>query len=727
MLRILSLLMLILIISNSFGQDNLPKGMTEYEKSIWDDYIKNYPIDKGTTPPELKPRTPAEFEENQGVIVTWTQYTNNLREIVKHAKESVKVYIVCSNPSSVTSYLAQGGVNTNNIEFVVADYNSVWVRDYGPQSIYLQGTNQLAFVDWVYNRPRPADDLIPVVMANYLNLPIYQMTVSPNRLTATGGNFMNDGFDKGFSSNLILSENSSLTEAQIDTIKKRYMGISPYVKMTVLPYDGIHHIDMHMKLIDEETLLVGQYPTGVSDGPQIEANINYILNNYQTPYGRPYRVVRIPMPANENGQYPSQGSDYLTYTNSTILNNLVLVPIYGLSTDNVALNIYREAMPGYKVVGINMRNVISASGAIHCITREIAANDPIFISHAPIRDTMYYIPEGYLITANISSTTGIQSATLCWSANTTQGFEEIAMEFVNDNYEAYIPSSNIDGDLFYYIKAVNNNNKTICKPLVAPAGLYRFHAYGSGEDYNFDFNASPLIAFEGDEITFTFENNGVETNTFAWNFGADAYPQTSDTEGPHIITYLTSGSKTVTLTVNGTMTIRKNDYIQINDRPLHNVSISVVGNGNVTPILGNYQFPYGHSIRLTANPDEKWKFTKWLVNNEEFTDNPIKIEITQDITAVAHFELINSISEIDHKGINIYPNPADESLSIQFNEMANVNSIRIADMSGNIVTDINSISGLNHIEIDLSNYTSGIYFVLITTESGVEAFKLVKI
>ena len=39
-------------------------------------------------------------------------------------------------------------------------------------------------------------------------------------------------------------------------------------------------------------------------------------------------------------------------------------------------------MPGYKVVGINMRNVIPASGAIHCITREIAANDPIFIAHA---------------------------------------------------------------------------------------------------------------------------------------------------------------------------------------------------------------------------------------------------------------------------------------------------------------------------------------------------------
>ena len=719
--------MLILIVSNSFGQGNLPKGMTEYEKSIWEDYIKNYPFDRGTNPPDQTPRTPAEFEENQGVIVTWTQYTSNLREIVRHAKESVKVYIVCSNPSSVTSYLSQGGIDTNNIEFVVADYNSVWVRDYGPQSIYLHGTNELAFVDWVYNRPRPKDDTIPIIMGNYLNVPVYQMTATPNRLTATGGNFMNDGFGKGFSSKLILTENSSLTEAQIDTIKKRYMGISPYVKMTVLPYDGIHHIDMHMKLIDEETLLVGQYPQGVSDGPQIEANINYILNNYQTSYGRPYRVVRIPMPPDENGKYPSQGSHYLTYTNATILNNLVLVPIYGLSTDNEALNIYREAMPGYKVVGINMRNVIPASGAIHCITREIAANDPIFIAHAPIRDTMNYIPGGYLISANISSATGIQSVTLCWSADTTLGFDEIAMEYVNNNYEAYIPSSNVDGDLFYYIKAVNNNNKTINKPLVAPAGLYRFHAYGSGEDYNFDFSTSALTAFVDEDITFTFENNGVEANSFAWNFGKDAYPQTSNSEGPHIVTYLTSGSKTITLTVNGTMTIRKNNFVQINDRPLHNISISVVGNGSVTPLQGNYQLPYGHSIKLTANPDENWKLSKWVVNNEESSDNPINIGITQDITAIAHFEWFNSISKINQKGINIYPNPANESLFIEFNETDNVNSISITDISGNIVTNINSFSELNQIEIDLANYTSGIYFVLINTDNGVEVFKFVKI
>ena len=121
---------------------------------------------------------------------------------------------------------------------------------------------------------------------------------------------MVDGLGTAFSSKLILDENPSLSNSQIDQIMHSFMGIDRYIKMETLPYDGIHHIDMHLKLLDEETLLVGQYPSGVSDGPQIEANINYILNNYQTPFGNPYKIVRIPMPPDASNDYPNAGGYY---------------------------------------------------------------------------------------------------------------------------------------------------------------------------------------------------------------------------------------------------------------------------------------------------------------------------------------------------------------------------------------------------------------------------------
>lgn len=71
---------------------------------------------------------------------------------------------------------------------------------------------------------------------------------------------MSDGFGTAFSSMLTDQENPTLTASQIDTIMKKFMGINRYIRFPTCPYDGIHHIDMHMKLLDEETLLVGQYP-----------------------------------------------------------------------------------------------------------------------------------------------------------------------------------------------------------------------------------------------------------------------------------------------------------------------------------------------------------------------------------------------------------------------------------------------------------------------------------
>jgi hypothetical protein len=92
-------------------------------------------------------------------------------------------------------------------------------------------------------------------------------------------------------SKLILSENgpgnpygvSVKTEAQINNIMNAYMGISRYVKMDNLPYDVIHHIDMHMKLLDEETLLVDNIHPVLPVANRIKPQ--YVLNNFQTCFG----------------------------------------------------------------------------------------------------------------------------------------------------------------------------------------------------------------------------------------------------------------------------------------------------------------------------------------------------------------------------------------------------------------------------------------------------------
>ncbi|MFO7526244.1 MAG: agmatine deiminase family protein [Ignavibacteriaceae bacterium] len=474
MKKILQLLLLSIVLSSiNFAQD-LPKYMTEEEKILWQTYVPSF-NPEFAAPPPVPVRTMAEWEELQGLMLTWTSHTTILREIVRHAQPECRVYIVCSDSNTVKNFLTSGNVPIYNISFLIYPFNSIWIRDYGPWSVYAEGSDSLYIIDWVYNRPRPSDDNISLLFANDMNIPIYQTTVEPNRLVHTGGNFMADGFATGFSSKLILNENSGKTEAQINAIMNSFMGIDPHIKMDNLPYDGIHHIDMHIKLLDEETLLVGQYPPGVSDGPYIEANLQYVLNNFQTAYGKPFKVVRIPMPPDQFGRYPNAGGYYRTYTNSVIVNKTVIVPTYDLQYDTTALRIYREAMPGYNVVGIDCNAIIPQGGAIHCIVKEVGTYNPLFISHSPVRDTLF-TNEQIEIKAIIKNQSGIAQADLFWSSDTSLGYSSVAMNYLSgDTLVGFIPSQTQQGEVFYYISAESVNGKTMTKPMTAPQGFYKFY------------------------------------------------------------------------------------------------------------------------------------------------------------------------------------------------------------------------------------------------------------
>ncbi len=477
-----SLLVPICLFTFSASAQQLPNYTTEAERMF--EYTP--PAATGyTTPPVSEVRTPAEWEEIDGLCIRWegTWVRPLLREIVRNAAEEVTVYIVTESQNSVSSYLNQYGVDQTNVVYVDEPSNSIWFRDYGQWNVYTEDVDSLLWVDWIYNRPRPQDDVVPVALADLLDIPLYQTTEQPYDLVNTGGNFMVDGFGTAFASELVLEENdatndfgqSNHSEANVDQIMEDFMGIERYIKMPTLPYDGIHHIDMHMKLLDEETILLGQYPAGVADGPQIESNINYVLNNFNSVYGTPYKVIRIPMPP-EGGQYPDTWGDYRTFTNSVFVNNTVLVPIYEEQWDTTALRIYREALPGYKIVGLDCNQIITASGAIHCITKAVSSNDPLLISHQPLNDQIFSTTD-YQIDALIKHADGIANATVYWTTDTTQAYSSIAMSLTNateHTWTGHIPYQQAGEQVFYYVHAEALNGKQQNRPMPAPEGYWKF-------------------------------------------------------------------------------------------------------------------------------------------------------------------------------------------------------------------------------------------------------------
>lgn len=426
-----------------------------------------------------------EWEELQAVVITWTSFQAILANIVRELQPECRVIIVCNNPTTVQNYLSNQGIDPQfNITYHVAPFNTIWVRDYGPNPVYANNVDSLYLVDWIYDRPRPLDDVIPFQIGALLDLPVMSMSAPPDDLVHTGGNFMADGIGTGFSSHLVLDGNgpankygfSNHDEGAIDALMKKYMGIDTYVKMANLLFDGIHHIDMHMKLLDEQTLMVGEYPPGIADGPQIEANLQYVLSNFTTPFGTPFRIVRIPMPPDHLNRYPHQNGHYRTYTNSLIVNKTVLVPTYEEKYDTTALRIYREAMPGYRIQGINCNQIIPSGGAIHCITKEIGVHDPLRIVHLPI-DGEVFAPQGIPVEAIIQHRDGIAEAFVYYSSDTLAGFDYVVMEQEVGNpdvWTGFIPWYEEGTQVFYYIEAIAASGKVQRRPMPAPAGHWNF-------------------------------------------------------------------------------------------------------------------------------------------------------------------------------------------------------------------------------------------------------------
>ncbi|CAN5415016.1 hypothetical protein BH11BAC1_BH11BAC1_08480 [soil metagenome] len=483
MKKILHLLLLLVSVTG-FSQ-SLSHRMSETEKLQMGDYLRSIQQNQTTsgiiTPPSSPVRASAEWEEIDGLIIAWTSYTPILKDIVRYAQTETQVLIVCSDSNAVITYLTSNAIPLTNVHYIIAPFNSVWCRDYGPWNIYTNEVDSLALIDWIYNRPRPKDDTMPSAIKRYTNLPMYSTTTSPWDLVHTGGDFMCDGFGTGFSSKLILSDNTTAagfgvnhTEAEIDTIMKNFMGIDRYIKMETLPYDVIHHIDMHMKLLDEETILMAEYPPGVADGPQIEANLNYVLANYNSVYGTPYKVIRIPSPPDASGNYPDNGGDYRTYANAVFVNKTVILPFYATQYDTIAVRIWQEALPGYRIVGINCNTIIPSLGAIHCITKEVAAADPLLISHQALHDT-YNTTTTYQVDALIKHRSTIATAFVYYRTDTLMAYTQTVMTSADGiHWTGFIPAQTAGTRVYYYVEATSVSGKTQVRPMPAPAGYWKF-------------------------------------------------------------------------------------------------------------------------------------------------------------------------------------------------------------------------------------------------------------
>ncbi len=446
--------------------DGLPKGMTPEEE------LRRHEIGMTftpTDPPTGPVRGFAEFNRLQGVLI---RYPLGIPlSLVAAMSEHSTVYTIVSGTwqqNQATNAYNGAGVNLDNCEFIIAPSNSIWTRDYGPWFI-ADGNNEIAVLDFPYNRPRPADDAIPQAVANHLGLERYGMNV-----VHTGGNYMTDGMGNAASTDLVWTENGNNQTFVLQQMAD-FTGVTNYHVTIDAQGAYIKHIDTWAKFLDVDKILIAEVPSWHHRYWAYEQVADYFAEQISA-YGTPYQVYRV---------YTPQGQPY---TNALILNERVYVPITNSSWDSAALEVYEEAMPGYEVLGFT--GSWQSTDALHCRVKDISDIEMLHISHIPMHGTHEHQPE-FEIEADIIPYSGEElfadSLFLIYKANVNE-FDTVPLFHKNQNtFFGNIPVSPGDTLITYYFSAGDASGRKETWPLIGAPGARSFNIEGAPDTFLVEF------------------------------------------------------------------------------------------------------------------------------------------------------------------------------------------------------------------------------------------------
>lgn len=337
--------------------------------------IKSY--ERDTNLPRSKAlsyRAGTEFEKLNAVLMRWpfdwaSQKDKWAEMVDAMSYANVLVYMwvnTVSQREDAKSYLTQHGVSTNHVKWVVEKTDDVWMRDYGPQFVYDHNSAMWGLVDFHYYSFRPNDDDTPLVISNALGVPrVNRQTM--NVVYTEGGNINHDGLGCIVYSKRTYNRNPGVSTAVIDQrIMSAFQDHTNIVPQDpTLDWTG--HVDVFAKIVNEDTVLVGQYDPDETDY-QILEDCATLFESSTNGAGNPWNIVRIHQP---DVYYISFIWPVVrTYTNSLIVNNVLLMPSYDIPYDATAQAIYEQLLPGITVFPIDASDIIWSGGAWHCVTME---------------------------------------------------------------------------------------------------------------------------------------------------------------------------------------------------------------------------------------------------------------------------------------------------------------------------------------------------------------------
>lgn len=328
---------------------------------------------------------PAEWEKQSGVQLTWpddqTDWADMLDEVVpvyeQIAKEVLvrgKLLIVCRSASKLPVFLRERKFNLIICEM---DINDTWARDHGGITVVEDGSPVLldfCFNGWGMKFAACHDNQIT---RNLYRSGIFGKTVKLRNytwFTFEGGAIESN--NEGClltTSTCLLSKNRNehLTRDEIDLFLKEALHAEKLIWLDhgfLEGDDTDSHIDTLARFCSPDTIAYvkcnDRTDIHFEELKKMEEELLAATNQY----GDPFKLVALPFP---DPVYDAGGHRLpATYANFLILNNAVLLPVYGVKQDNEALKVMESLFPGREIIPVNSVPLIKQHGSVHCISMQ---------------------------------------------------------------------------------------------------------------------------------------------------------------------------------------------------------------------------------------------------------------------------------------------------------------------------------------------------------------------
>lgn len=243
------------------------------------------------------------------------------------------------------------------------------------------------------------------------------------------------------------------------------------------------------------------------------------------------------------------------------------------------------------------------------------------------------------------------------------------------------------------------------------------------------FSLSAASSCLSSVVTVTDNSSGPPTG-YKWNFGSGATPATATTQGPHNITYSTSGIKTISVTVTnsgGSDVSSKNLTIY----PVPSTPVITKGPKDTlhsSAASGNQWYDAGGPIaganKRTLYPGVSGTYTVRVTDLNGCTSESLPYDYN-NIAGIGY-------SKGSTTALKAYPNPFNQELVVNFglNKKENV-TVELIDYTGKVIITLiknkSYTAGNYETSINASQYSlqQGIYLIRLTTAG--EESSLIKV